>query len=229
VVYLPLKPFYTIVENPTKRTTMYTPTQFNEDNPQTLFDFMQRHSFATLTSLHQGQLFASHLPFLLKQRGDQVVLIGHMARANPQWKSFFTQEVLVVFTGPHCYISPTWYHAAPHVPTWNYTAIHASGTPRLIEGEDAVHDVLRELVEHFEAFEAQPWQMDLPQEFRKNLQAAIVAFEIPVSRLEGKFKLSQNRTPSERAGVIGALSLKTSDNERGVYQWMTSLLPPPII
>jgi transcriptional regulator len=204
---------------------MYTPTQFNEDNPQTLFDFMQRHSFATLTALHQGQLFASHLPFLLKQRGDQVVLIGHMARANPQWKTFCTQEVLVVFTGPHCYISPTWYHAAPHVPTWNYTAVHAYGTPTLIEGEDAVHDVLRELVEHFEAFEAQPWQMDLPQEFRKNLQAAIVAFEIPVSRLEGKYKLSQNRTASERAGVIEALSLKTSDNERGVYQWMTSPLP----
>ena len=204
---------------------MYTPKQFTEDNPQTLFDFMQRHSFASLTSLHQGQLFATHLPFLLKQRGDQLVLIGHMARANPQGKTFLQQEVLVVFAGPHCYVSPTWYHAAPHVPTWNYTAVHAYGTPRLLEDEDAVHSVLRELVDHFEAFEAQPWQMELPEEFRKNLQAAIVAFEIPVSRLEGKFKLSQNRSPSERAGVIEALSQKTSDNERGVHHLMTTPFP----
>lgn len=199
---------------------MYTPKLFTEDNPQTLFAFMQQHSFATLTSLHEGRLFTTHLPFLLQQRGEQAVLVGHMARANPQWRSFLSQEVLVVFSGPHCYVSPSWYKAAPHVPTWNYTAVHAYGTPALIEGDEPVHAVLRELVEFYEAFEETPWRMELPEDFRQNLQAAIVAFEIPVARLEGKFKLSQNRTPSERAGVIEALSRKTSDNERGVYQWM---------
>jgi transcriptional regulator len=218
---IPRKTFSTVVENPTKRTTMYTPVRFQESDPQTLFAFMQEHSFAALTSLHQGQLFTTHLPFLLQQRGDQLMLIGHMARANPQWKSFLAQEVLVIFAGPHCYISPTWYKAAPHVPTWNYTAVHAYGTPSLIEDPEAVHAVLRDLVEHFEASEATPWLMELPEDFRQNLQAAIVAFEIPVSRLQGKFKLSQNRTSSERAGVIAALSQKTSDNERGVYQLMT--------
>jgi transcriptional regulator len=208
---------------------MYTPKQFQENDPKLLLDFMRRYSFASLVSTHEGEPFATHIPFLVEERADQIVLIGHMARANPQWKSFSNQKVLTIFTGPHCYVSPAWYYPPGedpqanqrnHVPTWNYTAVHIYGTPTLVEGSDAVHALLHRLVDHFESPEAKPWTMKLPDEYRLNLQSAIVAFEIVATRIEGKFKLNQNRKLEERDGVVQALSKKTSENEQGVYQLM---------
>jgi transcriptional regulator len=137
-----------------------------------------------------------------------------MARANPQWRSFGEAEILAIFQGPNAYVSPAWYGSAPHVPTWNYVAIHAYGIPRLVEEEAALSALVAATAERYEPA-GSGWRFEgLPEEFRRELLRAIVGFELPIARLEGKLKLSQNRTQSERAGVIAALLQSPSPQER---------------
>jgi transcriptional regulator len=130
-----------------------------------------------------------------------------MARGNPQWQHFAEgREVLAIFHGPHGYISPSWYETTPAVPTWNYAAVHAYGVPAIINDHDRVVALLEETVRAYEATLAQPWPGDLPEDFRDKLIHGIVAFEIPITRLEGKFKLSQNRPAADIDGVCRALT-----------------------
>jgi transcriptional regulator len=189
---------------------VYIPKSFAVTDPAILYPFMQHNNFATLVSQHDGALVATHLPLLVdSERG---ILSGHFARANPQWKSVAQQEALVIFGGVHTYISPTWYATMPNVPTWNYAVVHAYGTPRLIDDEAALRGLLEKLVDQHEAGFDAPWDMavlDTHDGYMDKMIAAIVGFEMPIARLEGKFKLSQNRQPAEQAGVIAALS--TSD------------------
>src|SRR5258708_7170285 len=127
---------------------MYIPSAFAETDLATLHDFIQAHSFALLASHHDGQPLASHLPLLLdRATGVQGTLRGHMARANPQWRQADGTEVLAVFLGPHAYVSPTWYEADDVVPTWNYVAVHAYGTLRLIDDREALLAIVGEMVE----------------------------------------------------------------------------------
>src|SRR5216684_9204032 len=186
---------------------MYIPKAFREDDISTLHTFIQAYSFATLVTLHEGMPFATHLPFLLDaERGPNGILLAHMARANPQWHDFASaQEVLVIFQGPHTYISPSWYEVELSVPTWNYAAVHAYGLPRLVEEQAALYDLLKTLIQTHEAQFARPWLFQLPGEYLQKMMQGIVGFEIHITRLEGKFKLSQNRTASEREKVIAAL------------------------
>ena len=169
---------------------------------------MQNYSFATLvTSVNEPM--ASHLPFLLdSRRGPFGTLRGHLARANPQWQSFnATSDALVIFQGPHAYISPSWYQNKMNVPTWNYVAIHAYGKPRIIEDKATFRSLLKETVNYYESNFPQPWTIDsLPETFFDKLQQQIVGFEIEITRLQGKFKLNQNRTTADRKGVVAALS-----------------------
>jgi transcriptional regulator len=186
---------------------VYIPKSFAVTDPAILYPFMQGNNFATLVSQHDGALVATHLPLLVdSERG---ILTGHFARANPQWKSVAQQEVLVIFGGAHTYISPTWYATMPNVPTWNYAVVHAYGTPRLIDDGAALRGLLEELVDQHEAGFETPWDMavlDNHDGYMDKMMAAIVGFEMPIARLEGKFKLSQNRQPAEQAGVVAALS-----------------------
>ncbi|WP_395749849.1 FMN-binding negative transcriptional regulator [Prosthecobacter sp.] len=202
---------------------MYTPSHFKIDDRDTLHAFMERHSFATLVT-HDGQIpHATHLPFLLNPtQNSHGSLLTHMARANPQWQHL-DKEVLVIFTGPHAYISPTWYTTQPAVPTWNYTAVHAYGTPRIITQHDRFAQMLHDLVELHESGRPTPWHGELPPEFRDALMKGIVGIEIEITRLEGKFKLSQNR-PQDAASVISMLQNSTNQTDRDTARMMQETL-----
>ena len=191
---------------------MYIPKAFREDDLNTLHKFMREYSFATLITQHEGVPFATHLPFILDaQRGQNGSLLAHMARANPQWHDFASeQEVLVIFQGPHAYVSPSWYEVELSVPTWNYAVVHAYGIPRLIEESEELYKLLKILIETHEAQFESPWPFQLPDDYLQKMMHGIVGFEIEITRLEGKFKMSQNRTESERENVIAAL-LESSD------------------
>lgn len=200
---------------------MYTPGHFRIDDRDTLHAFMRHHSFATIIT-HDGKVpHATHMPVLLNaKKGLHGALLSHMARANPQWRHFENgQEVLVIFTGPHAYISPAWYVTEPIVPTWNYTAVHAYGTPRLVTQHDRFAQMLHELVEFYEAGRPNRWNGELTAEFRDGLMKGIVGIEIEITRLEGKFKLSQNR-PQDAVRVISELQSSTDQTERELAEMM---------
>jgi transcriptional regulator len=186
---------------------MYIPKYFREDDLNTLHNLMRGYSFATLITQHEGVPFATHLPFLLDTRRDpNGTLLAHMARANPQWHDFNSeQEVLVIFQGPHAYVSPSWYEVELSVPTWNYAVVHAYGIPRLLENDEELYNLLKILIEPHEAQFEPPWPFQLPDDYLRKMILGIVGFEIEITRLEGKFKMSQNRTASEREKVIAAL------------------------
>ncbi len=200
---------------------MYVPAHFRVDDRATLRAFMRAHAFATLVTVVDGAPFATHVPLLVDGEGDAIVLRGHVARANPQWRTLEEQEALAVFSGPHAYISPSWYAAAQSVPTWNYTAVHALGRGRLVTERAGVLDVLRRLTDTEESRFAEPWSMErLSEDYVEGMMRAIVAFEIPVARLEGKYKLSQNRGDADRNGVAGALAASDDPATRGVAALM---------
>ena len=206
---------------------MYSPDIFKINDKETLFAFLEQHSFATIVSHEGGAPVATHMPVLLRR--DKGTLASHMARANPQWKHFANgQEVLVIFTGPHAYISPAWYASKPAVPTWNYTAVHVYGRPRIVSDHDELATMLSELVEFYESSREPRWDGAMPEEFRDGLMRAIVGIEIEITRIEGKFKLSQNR-PVDAVGVIEALAASDDQTEREVAELMSRWVPQPII
>jgi transcriptional regulator len=201
---------------------MYIPKSFREDDLETLHSLMRQYSFATLVTQHDGVPFASHLPFVLQaDQGPYGTLLGHMARANPQWQDFASgQEVLVIFQGPHAYISPSWYTVHPSVPTWNYAAVHAYGMPQVMTDHATLHDLLRTLVETYEAPAARPWAFDLPADYLRSMMQGIVGFTMRISRLEGKYKLSQNRPAQDLPRVITALETQGDALSTGVAALM---------
>src|SRR5687768_12754302 len=149
---------------------MYVPAHFGETDIGKLHDAIEQYGFALLISQNAGEPFASHLPLILDRGGGpHGTLIGHMARANPQWKQAAGQPVLVVFSGPHAYISPTWYQAEHVVPTWNYVAVHAYGRLELIEDTASAEDVLRRTIEVYESSQPAPWRLDESPEFTARL------------------------------------------------------------
>jgi transcriptional regulator len=206
---------------------MYSPDHFQVKDSATLAAFMREHSFATIVT-HDGTTpHATHMPVLLEQaRGEHGTLISHIARANPQWKHFENrQEVLVVFQGPHTYISPAWYVTTPAVPTWNYTAVHAYGVPRIVNDHARFAQILHDLVEFYEAGRAERWSGEMPVEFRDRLMKGIVGVEIEITRLEGKFKLGQNR-PQDVPGVISALEASSHPGDQAVADLMRQFSSP---
>jgi transcriptional regulator len=183
---------------------MYIPKPFAVTDEAVLDEFIRQNSFATLVSCVDGVPFATHLPVLLdRSQPPNGVLLGHVARANPHWHAFDgEQQALVIFQGPHAYVSPSWYETSPAVPTWNYTAAHVYGRPRAIHDEARLGALVDRLVRVYEAAQPQPWPGDLPADFKRGMLSAIVGFEMPIERTEGKFKLSQNRPEEDRHGVV---------------------------
>ena len=190
---------------------MYTPPYFRQEDPTELLQFMQSHSFATLIS--QEPFVASHLPLLIEDGR----ISGHVARANPHSK-LDGQEVLVVFQGPHAYISAGWYQKAGQVPTWNYTAVHAYGTFQAIREPKSISMHLHQLVHQHEHPRDTPWQLDLSEEGLQKMARAIVVFEIHIQKLEGKYKLSQNRKPDEQHRVAEGLEASGSGDVAGLMK-----------
>jgi transcriptional regulator len=204
--------------------TLYIPDHFRVDDRTQLTDFIEHNAFATLVTSGSAGLHVSHVPLLPEPvPGGRLRLLGHVARANPQWQALESAEhVLAIFHGPHAYVSPGWYQQHPSVPTWNYAAVHAAGRARLME-EAELHELLLRLSATYEAGRQTPWRMaELPADFVDRMLKAIVGFEIEVERLEGKFKLSQNR-PAEVGRVIEALE---REGETAVASLMRATLAP---
>jgi transcriptional regulator len=180
---------------------MYIPTAFAVPDEARLLDFIDRYSFATLVTVHEQTPLATHLPLLLDR--ERRLLLGHVARANPQWTSLEScGSALAIFTGPHGYVSPNWYEKTPAVPTWNYTAVHVYGRATLISDAPSLQQFLERLIQKYEAHLPRPWSGELPEEYRSAMIQGIVGFEIAIDRLEGKFKLSQNRSAADQQGVV---------------------------
>jgi transcriptional regulator len=197
---------------------MYLPAHFREDRPEVLHEIVRRYSFATLVSHDaDGALIASQLPFLFD--ADRNRLRSHMARANPHWRGFGGGEAMVIFQGPHAYVSPSWYESKLQVPTWNYVTVHAYGVPRIVEG-DEVRAIVGETVKQYESPRPNPWPMPLPEEFIANLLRGIVGFEMQITRLEGKLKLSQNRSKADAEGATAALEHGGDQVGRELAEWM---------
>jgi transcriptional regulator len=205
---------------------MYTP-KFNQVSDRALLiEAMRAWSFAILFGPQNGSAsdsspLATHLPLVVKDKGEHGLLEGHFARANPHWKSLAAQETLVVFSGPHSYVSPTLYVEPLSVPTWNYMAVHASGTLSLVEDEPGKDALLAGLIDTHEPAFAEKWR-EMPEGFRRSMLAGIVGFRIPIDRIEGKFKLSQNRPEADRRNVQAAHAGGDPD-QQALAAWMARL------
>lgn len=187
---------------------LYVPKSFCESDLRELHEFVRRHAFATVIS-HAENLHVSHLPLiLLSDRGSNGTLVGHMARANGHWRDFDgRRSATCVFHGPHAYISPSWYKERLAVPTWNYAVVHATGRPRLSEESEALAELIERTLAEFEPALLNPdADGHPPVAYRAPLLEQIVGFEIPIEELEGKFKLGQNRSPEDQAGIAEALA-----------------------
>jgi len=197
---------------------VYIPRHFAVTDPETLRKVILDNSFATLVTAKSDEPFATHIPLLLE--GDQ--LVGHMARANPHWKAFDGRQALAIFQGPHAYVSPRVYVTSPNVPTWNYVTVHVYGKPELIEDPSESADVLYRSMKVYDP------SMQLDQAFHEYLQRqlpGIAAFRMPIERIEGKFKLNQNKKPEDRDAVIAAFSASTRADELNVAAEMVAHYP----
>jgi transcriptional regulator len=200
---------------------MYIPAAFHEPNTEKLFEVIEQFSFGLLVSEHEGAPFATHLPLLLERtHAPSGCLIGHIARANPQWQQAEGQSVLAIFSGPHAYVSPSWYEATHVVPTWNYVAVHAYGTFRAIHDIDALLAIVGRYVDFFEAALPEPWKFDAASEYARNMARGIVGFQIEIDRLEGKWKLNQNQPRERREKVVRALRSSTDESAQAIATLM---------
>jgi transcriptional regulator len=197
---------------------MYLPKLYQEEDLATLHALMRDYNFATLVTQHDGAPFATHLPCILEaDEGPCGTLYGHIARANPQWRDFDeSQEMLVIFQGPHTYVSPSWYEVELSVPTWNYAAVHAYGTPHLVTDYAAFYALLDTLVRAHESQFAKPWLFQLPEDYVRQMMQGIVGFTIRITRLEGKLKLSQNRSLKDQQNVAAILQQSAEPLSRDV-------------
>jgi transcriptional regulator len=195
---------------------VYVPSAFAETDTARLHEFMRRNSFAVLTSSGEGGLIASHLPLLIvADAGPNGHLLGHMARANPQWRRV-EGEVMAVFSGPHAYVSPSWYEEGGTVPTWNYVAAHAYGTFQLVEESEVLLEILRRSVGAYEGPRPEPWVFDESAPHVEMMLKAIVGFRIEITRLEGKWKLSQNQSEERRRKVQKALTGRSEEDSKAI-------------
>jgi transcriptional regulator len=201
---------------------VYVPASFAETDLAQLHGAMRRHSFAVLTSHGPDGLMASHLPLLVDaDGGPQGSLLGHMARANPQWRNI-AGEVMAVFSGPHAYVSPSWYEEDGTVPTWNYVAVHAYGHFEVIEDRERLLDILRRSVHTYESPRPAPWTFEESAPHVETFLRAIVGFRIAITRLEGKWKLSQNHSSRRRERVIRALEAQSDEDAKAIAALMGS-------
>jgi transcriptional regulator len=191
--------------DPRGQKGLYIPEHFRIRDNATAVSFIRANPFAILVSNTDNGPFATHVPVVIRENADQVTLRGHVAKANPHWRHLEQQSLcLVIFHGPHSYISPTNYVTQENVPTWNYSAVHVYGNARLFSAHEDLLAMLHDLIPTFEAAYLDQWN-SLTEAYRIRMLNHIVGFEIAVSKIEGKLKLSQNRTPEEQQNVIDSL------------------------
>ncbi len=184
---------------------MYTPKHFEEKDRAKLVEFMQKYNFAAIVNYTKKRCWATHLPFIVEEDGNDIYLKAHMAKANPQWVNFKNgEQALVIFQEPHAYISPKLYENKVSVPTWNYIAVHAYGVPEILPSREEKIKLLEDSFKVFESSYKTQWD-ELPENYKNELLDEITAFRIKVDDIEGKFKLSQNRTETERDNIMESL------------------------
>ncbi len=210
---------------------MYLPPDFKEERVPVMHEAIRTAALGTLVTLGEAGLEASHVPMLIDpEPAPYGTLTGHVSRANPQWRrSAADVQALAIFPGPDAYISPAWYatkrQSGKVVPTWNYVAIHAYGALRFFEDAERLLRLVTRLTETHEAGRPEPWAVsDAPAEFVRGMLKGIVGFELPIVRLEGKWKMSQNRPAEDRSGVIDGLQREGGAREAGVAEIMSA--PP---
>lgn len=199
---------------------MYIPKFFSVSNTEEIWDFVQENSFATIVTTEQGKPIATHLPVQLIKEGDTYLLTGHMAIENPQWRTFEAcEDVLVMFQGPHAYISSSWYEKE-NVPTWNYQAVHMYGPARILDGEELERD-LTMLLQKYEMHRNKPvlWEKLSPQ-LLNNQVKGIIGFKITVKDIQAAYKLSQNRTDEDYQNIIENLYRENDHNAEQMAQVM---------
>lgn len=201
---------------------MYIPAHFKETNSEHISALIEGNSFGMLVTAPNGVPFVSHLPFIFDHAvGAKGKLLCHMARANPQWQHFSScGEVLAIFHGPHAYVSPSWY-SSPGVQTWNYAVVHLRGKARLIESESELEALVERLTHVYESHMSNPWKPNLAGERRTKLLSMIVGFEIKVTDIQAKFKLSQNRPPEDQQSVAEKLSQSSNQTDVAVANLMS--------
>ena len=199
---------------------MYIPAIYKNENQEDINAFIQNNSFGILVNQVDGKLWATHIPFELEtQKDGKQFLFGHLSKENPQWKSFVSaDQILVIFSGPNSYISPSWYDHE-NVPTWNYSAVHVYGSIKIIEGEALLH-ALKKMIDKHESHSENPIRMeDLSTETMKQTEG-IVAFEIEINEIQAVRKLSQNRDDKNYDNIISQLEKKEEPNSSAVAKEM---------
>jgi transcriptional regulator len=188
---------------------MYIPKHFEQTDKTKSIAFMQAFNFALLISVKDELPIATHLPFVIEERNNEIILTSHLSKANEQWKTFANKDVLVVFSEPHAYISPTLYEKQQNVPTWNYVAVHAYAKIKILESNEEKLQVLHKQMQTFESNYIEQFN-SLDKKYISDLLNGIVAFEMLVTKLQSKEKLSQNKTNAERKNI--KQHLEESDN-----------------
>ncbi|QPQ36154.1 FMN-binding negative transcriptional regulator [Lysinibacillus sp. JNUCC-52] len=199
---------------------MYIPKYYKVTDVNEIEEFIQMNSFATLVTTKQGKPIATHLPLMFNKKGEDCYLTGHMAYGNPQWRTFETSEdVLVMFQGPHAYISSSWYEQE-NVPTWNYQSVHIYGHATILEKEELVED-LTKLLEKYENNRENPilWESLSPELLEKEMKG-IVGFKIKIGEIQAAYKLSQNRNEADYINIIDQLKNEETPNSKQMAQVM---------
>ncbi|MXV14399.1 FMN-binding negative transcriptional regulator [Hufsiella ginkgonis] len=201
---------------------MYIPKNYLLTDFAAITSFMQQYSFGTLVSNHENIPEATHIPFVIEVIGDQVHISSHMARSNPQAARMENQEVLIIFTEPHAYISPRHYEKEQNVPTWNYLAVHVYGRVQVTNDPQRKQELLEKMIGTYEKGYMEQWKR-LPEQFKANNIKGITAFEIEITDIQAKNKLSQNKTETERKSIISELGNSGDTNERDIARYMSQL------
>jgi transcriptional regulator len=203
---------------------LYQPPHFKVSDRGVALELMRRHPLASLITVAAGEPAVSHVPLAVREEAERLVLLGHVARGNPQWQLWRDGDpVLALFHGPDAYVSPLAYEVREAVPTWNYAVVHAAGPITVRHDSDAKEGVLKALIRTHDVPYLDRWD-ELALDWREKMKQGIVAFDIVVERLDAKFKLSQNRNSADRAGVLNALQAG-SERAHDVAQWMQRLAP----
>jgi transcriptional regulator len=209
---------------------MYLQNTFQPPDAETLVRFIRTHPFAALVTMTSAGLDGNHLPFVFDaESAPYGTLRGHVARANPIWRECDGADALVIFQGPHRFISPSWYPTKQEtgavVPTWNYIVVHAHGRVRVVDDAGWLRRHVEELTDQQEAGREAPWKVsDAPEDYVQKLVGAIVGIEMPIARLTGKWKLSQNRSARDREGVVEGLLRDGSESARTMASLVRSTL-----
>lgn len=205
---------------------MYTPAHFSaNDKDLQIRKLIEQNGFATLLSFpDNAPVFINHLPIIFSSTpGYEKIIIGHMAKRNPQWMHFKKNpNATLIIQGPHTYITPTWYKSGRDVPTWNYAVAHLHGKIQLVENFTDQVEILKQLTKFYEAPSPSPWEFELPEDLldESALTSAIISFQFHTEKIEAKFKLSQNRPAEDRQGVMDGLSARTDDQSLAIRRLM---------